>query len=145
MASHSQVLVEEKSNVRILILNRSKQLNALSSHMISRLLQLFLAYEDDPSVKLVILKGQGRAFCAGGDVSAVVRDIRLGNWRLSAAFMSDEYKLNYVMATYSKPQVSILNGIVMGGGAGVCIHGRFRIATENTVFLKWTKFGNRKR
>ncbi|KAL0692146.1 hypothetical protein Bca4012_059326 [Brassica carinata] len=132
MASHSQVLVEEKSSVRILTLNRPKQLNALSFQMISRLLQLFLAYEEDPSVKLVILKG--RAFCAGGDVSAVVRDIQQGNWRLGAKFFSDEYMLNYVMATFSKPQVSILNGIVMGGGAGVSVHGPFRIATENTVF-----------
>ncbi|KAH0855490.1 hypothetical protein HID58_007960 [Brassica napus] len=123
MASHSQVLVEEKSSVRILTLNRPKQLNALSFQMISRLLQLFLAYEEDPSVKLVILKGQGRAFCAGGDVSAVVRDIGQGNWRLGAKFFADEYMLNYVMATYTKPQASW------------CLrHGPFRIATENTVF-----------
>ncbi|XP_020881302.1 3-hydroxyisobutyryl-CoA hydrolase 1 isoform X1 [Arabidopsis lyrata subsp. lyrata] len=134
MASQSQVLVEEKSSVRILTLNRPKQLNALSFQMISRLLQLFLAFEEDSSVKLVILKGNGRAFCAGGDVAAVVRDIEQGNWRLGANFFSDEYMLNYVMATYSKAQVSILNGIVMGGGAGVSVHGRFRIATENTVF-----------
>ncbi|EOA14688.1 hypothetical protein CARUB_v10027960mg [Capsella rubella] len=107
----------------------------LASHsQISRLLQLFLAYEEDPSVNLVILKGLGRAFCAGGDVAAVVRDIEQGNWRLGAKFFSDEYMLNYVMATYSKAQISILNGIVMGGGAGVSVHGRFRIATESTVF-----------
>ncbi|CAH8353550.1 unnamed protein product [Eruca vesicaria subsp. sativa] len=130
----SQVLVEEKSSVRILTLNRPQQLNALSFQMISRLLQLFLEYEEDSSVKLVILKGQGRAFCAGGDVSAVVRDIQQGNWRLGAKLFSAEYILNYVMATYSKTQVSILNGIVMGGGAGVSVHGRFRIATENTLF-----------
>ncbi|CDY31769.1 BnaA04g17050D [Brassica napus] len=131
---HSQVLVEETSSVRILTLNRPKHLNALSLNMITRLLQLFLAYEEDPSVKLVILKGQGRAFCAGGDVPAIVRDIRLGKWRRSADFMSLGYNLHYVMATYCKAQVSILNGIVMGGGVGVCVHGRFRIATENTVF-----------
>ncbi|XP_013631764.1 3-hydroxyisobutyryl-CoA hydrolase 1 isoform X2 [Brassica napus] len=134
LESHSQILVEEKPSVRILTLNRPKQLNALSLNMVTRLLQLFLAYEVDPTVKLVILKGQGRAFCAGGDVSAVVRDIGLGKWRRSADFMSLEYTLNYVMATYCKAQISILNGIVMGGGAGVCVHGRFRIATENTVF-----------
>ncbi|KAG7568882.1 ClpP/crotonase-like domain superfamily [Arabidopsis thaliana x Arabidopsis arenosa] len=134
MASQSQVLVEEKSSVRILTLNRPKQLNALCFNMISRLLQLFLAYEEDPSVKLVILKGQGRAFCAGGDVPPVVNNIVQGKWRLGADFFRDQYTLNYVMATYSKPQVSILNGIVMGAGAGVSIHGRFRIATENTVF-----------
>ncbi|KAG7568876.1 ClpP/crotonase-like domain superfamily [Arabidopsis thaliana x Arabidopsis arenosa] len=134
MASHSQVLVEEKSSVRILTLNRPNQLNALCLDMISRLLQLFLAYEEDPSVKLVILKGQGRAFCAGGDALPLVRDIVQGKWRLAADFVTYQYTLNYVLATYSKTQVSILNGIVMGGGAGLSIHGRFRIATENTVF-----------
>ncbi|XP_020884832.1 probable 3-hydroxyisobutyryl-CoA hydrolase 3 isoform X2 [Arabidopsis lyrata subsp. lyrata] len=134
MASHSQVLVEEKSSVRILTLNRPNQLNALCLNMISRLLQLFLAYEEDPSVKLVILKGQGRAFCAGGDALPLVRDIVQGKWRLAANFLTYQYTLNYVLATYSKPQVSILNGIVMGGGVGLSIHGRFRIATENTVF-----------
>ncbi|CAH8264266.1 unnamed protein product [Arabidopsis lyrata] len=136
MASQSQVLVEEKSSVGILTLNRPKQLNALCFNMISRLLQLFLAYEEDPSVKLVILKGQGRAFCAGGDVPPVVNNMVQGKWRLGADFFRDQYTLNYVMATYSKPQVSILNGIVMGAGAGASIHGRFRIATENTVFAK---------
>lgn len=102
--------------------------------MISRLLELFLAYEEDPNVKLVILKGKGRAFCAGGDVVAVVHDIWAGGWRAGANFFMKEFSLNYLMATYSKPQVSILNGIVMGGGNGVSMHGRFRVATENSVF-----------
>ncbi|XP_033147947.1 3-hydroxyisobutyryl-CoA hydrolase 1-like isoform X1 [Brassica rapa] len=134
MASHSQVLMEDKYTVRILTLNRPNQMNALSWNMITRLLQLFLAYKDDPRVKLVILKGQGKAFCAGGDVRPVICDIVQGKWRLGADFLSDQYTLNYVMATYSKIQISIMNGIVMGGGAGVSIHGRFRIATEKTVF-----------
>ncbi|KAJ7950678.1 3-hydroxyisobutyryl-CoA hydrolase 1 [Quillaja saponaria] len=90
--------------------------------------------EEDSSVNLVILKGKGRAFCAGGDVASVVRDINEGNWRLGAKFFWTEFTLNYLMATYSKPQVSILNGIVMGGGAGASMHGRFRVATENSVF-----------
>ncbi|KAG7637994.1 putative 3-hydroxyisobutyryl-CoA hydrolase [Arabidopsis thaliana] len=134
MASHSQVLVEEKSSVRILTFNRPKQLNALSFHMVSRLLQLFLAYEEDPSVKLVVLKGQGRAFSAGGDIPPIVRDILQGKLIRGAHYFKVGYTLNYVLSTYRKPQVSILNGIVMGGGAGLSTNGRFRIATENTVF-----------
>ncbi|CAE6022016.1 unnamed protein product [Arabidopsis arenosa] len=134
MASHSQVLVEEKSSVRILTFNRPKKLNALSFNMISRLLQLYLAYEEDPSVKLVILKGQGRAFCAGGDIPPIVRDILQGKWRRGADYFNVGYTAHYVSATYRKVQVSILNGIVMGAGAGLSTHGRFRIATENTVF-----------
>lgn len=129
-----QVLVEEKRSVRLLTLNRTKQLNALSFNMVSRLLELFVSYDTDPSVKLVVVRGKGRAFCAGGDVSAVVHDIKQGDWRKGAYFFQKEFILNYLMATFSKPQVSLLNGIVMGGGAGVSIHGRFRVATEKSVF-----------
>lgn len=129
-----QVLAEEKGSARILTLNRPKQLNALSWEMISKLLKLFTDYEEDPSVKLLIVKGKGRAFCAGGDVSAVAHSINKGHWSIGANFFWDEFILNYIIATYIKPQVSILDGIVMGGGAGVSIHGRFRVATEKSVF-----------
>ncbi|KAH7864283.1 hypothetical protein Vadar_027772 [Vaccinium darrowii] len=129
-----QVLVEEHSHVKKVVLNRPKQLNALSFQMVNRLLELVLACEGDCSVKLIILKGEGRAFSAGGDVAAVVRDISEGNWKAGAKYFRIEYIMNYVMATYNKPQVSILNGIVMGGGAGASIHGRFRVATEKSVF-----------
>ncbi|XP_057800298.1 3-hydroxyisobutyryl-CoA hydrolase 1-like [Salvia miltiorrhiza] len=129
-----QVLVEQRSCGRIFMLNRPKQLNALSNVMVSRLLELFLACREDSSVKFIIVKGKGRAFCAGGDVAAVVRDIKQGNWKLGAEYFRKEFTMNYVIATYRKPQVSILSGIVMGGGAGVSVHGRFRIATENSLF-----------
>lgn len=129
-----QVLVEGDTRVKKLWLNRPKQLNALSYQMVSRLLDIFLASEKDSNIKLLILKGEGRAFCAGGDVSGVVRDIKGGDWRIGATFFQKEFLLNYVMATYSKLQVSILHGIVMGGGGGASIHGRFQVATENTVF-----------
>ncbi|VFR00086.1 unnamed protein product [Cuscuta campestris] len=129
-----QVLVQETSCVRTFILNRPKQLNALSFEMVSQLLELFLLCENDSKVKLIILKSSGRAFCAGGDVAAVVSDIKQGNWKMGAEYFRKEFTLNYIMATFSKPQVSILNGIVMGGGAGASVHGRFRVATEKTVF-----------
>uniref|UniRef100_A0A452YPX6 3-hydroxyisobutyryl-CoA hydrolase n=1 Tax=Aegilops tauschii subsp. strangulata TaxID=200361 RepID=A0A452YPX6_AEGTS len=78
--------------------------------------------------------GKGRAFCAGGDVAEVAQSINNDTWKYGADFFRTEFLLNYIIATYSKPQVSLLTGIVMGGGAGVSIHGRFRVATENTVF-----------
>ncbi|XP_064964776.1 3-hydroxyisobutyryl-CoA hydrolase 1 isoform X2 [Musa acuminata AAA Group] len=99
-----------------------------------KLLKLFVAYEKDSDVKLLIVKGNGRAFSAGGDVAAVVQSVTQGHWTLGAEFFRNEYTLNYIIATYSKPQVSILDGIVMGGGAGISIHGRFRVVTEKTVF-----------
>ncbi|PHU30868.1 hypothetical protein BC332_02961 [Capsicum chinense] len=62
-----------------------------------------------------------------------VASIKRGNWKWGADFIREQYTLDYVVATYSKPQVSILNGIVMGGGLGLSVHGRFRVATEKTV------------
>ncbi|XP_047334115.1 3-hydroxyisobutyryl-CoA hydrolase 1-like [Impatiens glandulifera] len=129
-----EVLVEQSSHVKKFILNRPKQLNALSFTMVSQLLQHFLTCEEESNLNLIILKGQGRAFCAGGDVASVVHDINKGNWKIAAEFFRVEYIMNYVMATCSKTQVSILNGIVMGGGAGASIHGRFRVATEKSLF-----------
>ncbi|XP_047341631.1 3-hydroxyisobutyryl-CoA hydrolase 1-like [Impatiens glandulifera] len=133
-AEFKQILVEGDSSVRRIILNRPKQLNALSFQMVSSLLDIFLHAEKDDNLNLVILKGKGRAFCAGGDVATVVREINNGNAKFGADFFRTEFTLNYVMATYTMPQVSILDGIVMGGGAGASIHGNFRVATENTVF-----------
>ncbi|BAF27303.1 Os10g0572800 [Oryza sativa Japonica Group] len=128
------VLVEANGVTRTLLMNRPKQLNALSSAMITGFLRCFTAYEEDEGVKLLIVKGKGRAFCAGGDVAAVVRSINNDSWKYSAHFFRNEFLLNYIIATYNKPQVSLLTGIVMGGGAGVSIHGRFRVVTESTVF-----------
>ncbi|XP_009400737.2 probable 3-hydroxyisobutyryl-CoA hydrolase 3 isoform X1 [Musa acuminata AAA Group] len=129
-----QVLVEDCRFTRILTLNRPQQLNALSTPMIMKLLKLFVAYEKDSDVKLLIVKGNGRAFSAGGDVASVARSVAQGQWALGTEFLRNQYTLNYIIATYGKPQVSILDGIVMGGGAGVSIHGRFRVVTEKTVF-----------
>jgi 3-hydroxyisobutyryl-CoA hydrolase len=133
-ADSDQVLVEANGSTRTLILNRPRQLNALSSAMVTGLMKCFTSYEEDNAVKLLIVKGNGRAFCAGGDVVEVAQSINKGGWKYGADFFRTEYLLNYIIATYRKPQVSLLTGIVMGGGAGLSIHGRFRVATENTVF-----------
>ncbi|KAM0905519.1 hypothetical protein ACQ4PT_017342 [Festuca glaucescens] len=133
-ADSDQVLVEANGSTRTLILNRPRQLNALSSAMVRRLMKCFTSYEEDNAVKLLIVKGNGRAFCAGGDVVEIAQSINKDGWKYGADFFHTEFLLNYIIATYSKPQVSLLTGIVMGGGAGVSIHGTFRVATENTVF-----------
>ncbi|KAG2611781.1 hypothetical protein PVAP13_4KG111460 [Panicum virgatum] len=128
-----ELLVEAHGSTRTMILNRPKQLNSLTSVMIEGLLRCFTAYEKD-GVKLLIMKGNGRAFCAGGDVVGCVRSIENDSWKWGANFFRKEYFLNYTIANCIKPQVSLLTGIVMGGGAGVSLHGRFRVATDNTVF-----------
>ncbi|WVZ49042.1 hypothetical protein U9M48_000424 [Paspalum notatum var. saurae] len=140
-ADSDELLVEANGSTCTLILNRPKQLNALTSTMIKGLLSCFTAYEKDDGIKLLIMKGNGRAFCAGGDVVGCIRSMDKESWKWGADFFRNEYLLNYTIATCVKPQVSyilhsfsLLDGIVMGGGAGVSLHGRFRVATDNTVF-----------
>ncbi|KAK4485396.1 hypothetical protein RD792_008035 [Penstemon davidsonii] len=133
-SSSDHILVEEKSSVGKFTLNRPKQLNVISPSMASRLLELYTTCANNSSVKLIILKGKGRAFCAGGDVATIIRDIAQDNWRSGADFFRKVFTVNYVVATYNKVQVALMNGIVMGGGASVAIHGTFRVVTENTLF-----------
>nr|XP_004307250.2 PREDICTED: 3-hydroxyisobutyryl-CoA hydrolase 1-like [Fragaria vesca subsp. vesca] len=132
---HPEVLIQENNPfVRTLTLNRPRQLNALSLEMLSRLSELFLALEHDAKVKLVILKGNGKAFCAGGDAVVLARHLYNGDWRFGTKTTEESYKLLYLIATYSKPQVSVLDGVCLGRGAAISISCRFRIATENSIF-----------
>nr|XP_034916862.1 probable 3-hydroxyisobutyryl-CoA hydrolase 3 [Populus alba] len=92
------------------------------------------AYEIDPEVKVVVLKGNGKAFCAGGDVVASYICMVAGHWSHGANTYKKSLILDYVVATYGKPVVALIEGIVMGAGAGLSMHGAFKIVTENTVF-----------
>ncbi|KAK4424773.1 putative 3-hydroxyisobutyryl-CoA hydrolase 3 [Sesamum alatum] len=91
-------------------------------------------YEVDDAVKLIILKGQGKAFCAGGDVVRFIKLIPQGHWSLAASFYRKQLLLDYLIAIYKKPLVVVMNGVVMGGGAGLSMNATFRVVTENTVF-----------
>lgn len=99
-----------------LTLNRPRKLNALSLSMLSRLSELFLGYEHDAFVKLVILKANGKVFSSGGDVAFVARHLYNGNLR--AAFKSFEtaYTLMYLVATKTTPQFHFSMGWPWGPG-----------------------------
>ncbi|KAI5555975.1 hypothetical protein BDE02_18G004000 [Populus trichocarpa] len=103
--------------------------------MTCQMIKELKAYEVDPKVKIVILKGNGKAFCAGGDVLASYTCmVAAGHWSYGINFYKKQIMLDYLVATYGKPVVAIIDGIVMGGGAGLSLQGTFRIVTENTVF-----------
>ena len=83
---------------------------------------------------VVVIKGEGRAFCAGGDVAYLAKRNQAGAPQESKDYFALEYKLDHYIATYTKPYVAFIDGITMGGGVGLSINAPFRIATENTVF-----------
>lgn len=130
----NQVLVEGRAWSRKAILNRPSVLNALNALMGARLQKLYTSWENNPDVGFVVMKGSGRAFCAGGDVVSLYHLINKGNMENCKEFFRKLYGFIYILGTYLKPHVALLNGITMGGGAGVSIPGTFRLATEKTVF-----------
>lgn len=97
--------------------------------------KIYTAWDSDPSVALIILKGAGeKAFCAGGDVKTVVQLGQDGRTHDAVRFFRSEYRLNHLISRLKKPHIALIDGITMGGGFGVSIHGDFRVATERTLF-----------
>ncbi|XP_065108173.1 3-hydroxyisobutyryl-CoA hydrolase, mitochondrial [Paramisgurnus dabryanus] len=130
----SEVLFENVGNAGVITLNRPKALNALNLTMIRHILPQLKKWDKDSETDIVIIKGTGgKAFCAGGDIRAVTEAGKSGD-SLAQDFFREEYILNNTIGTYQKPYVALIDGITMGGGVGLSVHGRFRVATEKTLF-----------
>ncbi len=118
-----------------MLMNRPKALNAIDLPMIRAMTRILLQWRDDPSVQLVIVEGAGdRAFCAGGDIVELRANAMAGRTDAVEAFFSEEYELNKLIAAYPKPYVALIDGVCMGGGIGVSIHGPYRVASEHAMF-----------
>jgi len=127
-----QIRFERLGKAGVVTLTRPGALNALTHQMVKALSAALTAWETDPAIAVVIVKAEGRAFCAGGDVVETYRVWERGD-RLTQ-FFADEYRLNVQIDRFPKPYVSLIDGICMGGGMGISIHGSHRVATENAVF-----------
>jgi enoyl-CoA hydratase len=98
-------------------------------------LAALLAWRDDPACEAVILDhAQGRGFCAGGDVAMVRRSALEDGGAAGRAFFHAEYRMNHLLFTYPKPTVAFMDGVTMGGGVGLALPCRYRVATGNTLF-----------
>src|SRR5436305_11437727 len=125
-----------EGGVAAVTLNRPQALNAFTLNMYRRFDPILRAWAEDSSVKAVLIRGAGeRAFCAGGDVRAIYEAGRglSGDRSLTSVFFREEYELIRHIHRYPKPYVAIIDGITMGGGAGVSVNGAFRVATERTM------------
>ena len=121
-------------NLGHITLNRPKALNALTFAMCEEITRLLVAWETDPNIGAVLIDGAGeRAFCAGGDVILLHDSGKAGDSR-AEEFWRIEYALNELIHRYSKPYISLIDGFVMGGGVGLSVHGRLRVAGDNTMF-----------
>ena len=119
----------------VVTLNRPRALNALSFAMCQALDAGLSAWRTDPEVRAVVIKGTGeRAFCAGGDIRSLYDLMTTRGIQAAADFYALEYPMNARVHHFPKPYISLLDGIVMGGGVGLSVHGSHRVVTERTVF-----------
>lgn len=118
------------------ILNRPRQLNALTLAMCESMLTRLRAWASDESIAAVVLAGEGdKGFCAGGDVAEVVRHVRGGQpdrFVYGDAFFTVEYELDHLLHTYPKPLVSYSHGINMGGGVGLSVGASHRVVSTGS-------------
>jgi len=135
MLSDPDILFERPGAAGLVTLNRPQALNAVSLPMVRALSKQLAEWETDPAVTRVIVTASGgRAFSAGGDLRALYDLGRAGRYDEALTFWREEYALNAAIKRYRKPYVALIDGIVMGGGVGVSVHGSHRVAGDRFVF-----------
>lgn len=134
MSEEAEVLFEKRGVAGTITLNRPKALNALTLAMVRLIHPKLREWAADESVQCVVIEGAGeKAFCAGGDIRALHDWGRAGD-PSALAFWREEYRLNTFIKRYPKPFIALMDGINMGGGVGLSVHGSHRVATERLTF-----------
>ena len=135
MSTGDEVRFEVRGVLGVITLDRPKALNALTREMVDAMSAQLRDWRLDPKVAAVLVEAvPGRAFCAGGDVRAVVEAAATTGAESAMPFFRDEYRLNWRIKSLGKPYISLLDGVTMGGGVGISVHGTHRVVTESTLF-----------
>lgn len=116
-------------------LNRPEALHALNLPMCEAIHSTLQDWREDDAVKMVLIghEDRSRGFCAGGDI-AMLAESGKGDGQEARAFFAEEYRMNAAIKSFPKPYLAIMDGVTMGGGVGLSVHGDFRVATERTLF-----------
>ena len=130
-----EILFERRGAAGLIMLNRPAALNAVTHAMVLALRAQLDTWAGDPSITRVVIMAAGeRAFSAGGDIRHLYELGRAGRHAEMLQFWRDEYPLNAAIKNYRKPYVALIDGIVMGGGVGVSLHGSHRVAGDRFSF-----------
>jgi enoyl-CoA hydratase len=133
--SEAEVICQKTGRCGRITLNRPRALNALTLPMVREIAAALDRWESDPAIASVVITGSGgKAFCAGGDIRVLYNLGKAGRYEDQLNFWREEYRLNRRIKRYAKPYLAIVDGIVMGGGAGISVHGASVIAGENFSF-----------
>ncbi len=129
--SEGKIITEKLGRCGVITLNRPQALNSLDLAMVQGVDRALALWAGDPEVASVLIRGAGgRAFCAGADIRALYHLGKTGQSAEQLRFFRAEYNLNRRIKHYPKPYVALADGIVMGGGAGLSVHGSYCIAGD---------------
>ncbi len=139
MEQEKNILFEELKGaggkIGVITLNRPRFLNAITCDMCKKMFNMLTNWANDSIIKAVVIQGSGdKAFCAGGDIKHLYEKGKEREFDAIHQFFWEEYRLNRLIRHYPKPYIALLDGITMGGGVGVSIHGSHRIVTERFSF-----------
>lgn len=135
MATESpDVHITRTGRVGRIVLTRDHALNALTLGMVETIKAALDDWATQDLRAVVIESTSERAFCSGGDIRQVRQDVLDGNAGAAHRFFSTEYAVNLLLGSYPVPVVALIDGICMGGGLGLSVHGAFHVVTENAVF-----------
>lgn len=134
MSEQEEILFAVRGKMGLITLNRPKALNSLTLNMIEKMRDQMLAWREDDAIVGIIVQGAGeKAFCAGGDIR-LLWEGKGSDLAYARRFYSEEYQLNTLIKEYPKPYIAMIDGIVMGGGVGISVHGAHRVCGEATLF-----------
>lgn len=133
--SPSEIHISRRGKSGHILLDRPQALNAVTLKMVRAIAAALDAWEHDPNIMCVVVEAAGeKAFCAGGDVRKLYEQGKAGEHDAQLSFWREEYILNERIRSYPKPYVALIDGIVMGGGVGISLHGSHRVAGDRFLF-----------
>jgi 2-(1,2-epoxy-1,2-dihydrophenyl)acetyl-CoA isomerase len=137
----SDILFEIRDRIATLTLNRPDRLNALLPWM-REAFDEALAMAAEPAVKVLVLRGAGRAFCAGGDIAWMAKAMAEGNWTEMHALLDLGCSVAYALAMLPKPVVAVVQGAAAGAGMSLALCADVRVASPDARFsMGFAKIG----
>ena len=135
MTVDKDILFEKANRCGIITLNRKKTLNALTYDMLASIAPQYKAWSDDIDIYCIVMRSADpRGFCAGGDLRAIWEWHERGQVDATLSHYGIEYQNNWALEKLKKPHISLIDGVVMGGGVGITLYGTHRVVGENTRF-----------
>ncbi len=130
----NDIVFTREGALGVITLARTAALNALTLEMIQSCRQQLKKWEADKTVHAIVLQAlPGKIFCAGGDVRWLYHQGQKNKNR-ALQFFKQEYQLNYEISKVKKPFIALMNGLTIGGGVGISLHGSHRVTGASFSF-----------